>query len=274
MSKFTLCAFADEASSELNGQIEALRENGITHLEIRGVDCKNVSEISVAEAREIRRKLDDAGIKVHAIGSPTGKMDIEGDFPANMESFKHMLELADILGAPYYRLFSFYGVDSNIKRDIALEYLERMLECSGNSGITLCHENEKGIYGEKAAECLFIHQSLPKLKAVFDPANFIQVGQNTLEAWDLLSAHVEYMHIKDATADGKIVPAGKGEGRITELAARYGEMGGRVLTLEPHLAVFEGLAELEREQESKSDYMYHSNREAFDAAVEALKEII
>ncbi len=109
---------------------------------------------------------------------------------------------------------------------------------------------------------------------MFDPANFIQVKQDTLEAWDLLSAHVEYMHIKDAMSDGKIVPTGRGEGRIRELIAGYGKTGGRILTLEPHLAVFEGLAELEREHESQSDYTYHSNREAFDAAVAALREII
>ena len=32
-----LCAFADEASEKLGGQIDALRRNGISLLEIRGV---------------------------------------------------------------------------------------------------------------------------------------------------------------------------------------------------------------------------------------------
>ena len=39
-----LCAFADEASPWIEGQIAALKRNGISLLEIRGVDEKNISE--------------------------------------------------------------------------------------------------------------------------------------------------------------------------------------------------------------------------------------
>ena len=41
-----LCAFADEASVSLDGQIEALKRNNISLLEIRGVDGENIKEIS------------------------------------------------------------------------------------------------------------------------------------------------------------------------------------------------------------------------------------
>lgn len=95
-----------------------------------------------------------------------------------------------------------------------MERLERFLEASAGSGVTLCHENEKGIYGDTAARCADIHQTLPAFKAVFDPANFIQCGQDTAEAWERLSPYVEYLHIKDALSDGTVVPAGKGIGRI------------------------------------------------------------
>ena len=44
--KFRLAAFADEADSRLDGQISAMRENGVEYLEIRGVDGKNVSDIT------------------------------------------------------------------------------------------------------------------------------------------------------------------------------------------------------------------------------------
>ena len=37
MAEFYLSAFADEASIELDGQIAALKRNGITHIELRNV---------------------------------------------------------------------------------------------------------------------------------------------------------------------------------------------------------------------------------------------
>ena len=59
-----LCAFADEASPSLAGQIAALRRNDIPYLEIRGVNGKNIKDISVTEAKEIKNELDAAGISV------------------------------------------------------------------------------------------------------------------------------------------------------------------------------------------------------------------
>lgn len=38
-----------------------MRRNGLNGLEIRGVDGENVSAISLEKAKEVRRKLDDAG---------------------------------------------------------------------------------------------------------------------------------------------------------------------------------------------------------------------
>ena len=48
-----LCAFADEASVDLQGQIEALKRNKISLLEIRGVDGQNIKEISYDKIKEI-----------------------------------------------------------------------------------------------------------------------------------------------------------------------------------------------------------------------------
>ena len=92
-----------------------------------------------------------------------------------------------------------------------------------------------------------------------------------MEAWKKLEPYVEYMHIKDALADGSVVPAGKGIGNLPYLLEKY---KGSVLTLEPHLSVFDGLAKLEAEEKSKIKYSYPSSGVAFDAAVNALKELM
>lgn len=271
--KFRLAAFADEADSCLNGQISAMTENGVDYLEIRGVDGENISDITTDKARDIRARLDAAGISVWSLGSPFGKIGITEDFEPHLEKFKHGLELADILGAGHIRIFSFYVPHDNTEdySDEVMRRLEKMLTAAKGSGITLCHENEKGIYGDNAERCAEIHKTLPELRAVFDPANFVQCGQETKSAWDLLSSYVEYLHIKDALADGSVVPAGKGIGNIPYILQKY---RGEVLTVEPHLSVFNGLDKLERGEAVERKYCYPDSHTAFGAAVNALKEVM
>ena len=274
MMKRKLAAFADEADKNLDGQIEAMRANGIPYLEIRGVDGENISKITLAKAREVKEKLSANGISVWSIGSPYGKMKITDDFSGHLDSFKHGLELADILDAKHMRIFSFY-VPANAAEtyaDTVTEYLDAFRSAAKGSGVLLCHENEKGIYGDVADRCAKIHSAFPDIKAVFDPANFVQCGQDTKEAWEKLGRYVEYMHIKDSLADGTIVPAGKGMGNLPWLLGRY---GGEVLTLEPHLSVFKGLEALEGGEKTKIDaFRYPTARAAFDAAVAALRTIM
>jgi len=270
--RFKLAAFADEADGRIDGQIKAMTENGIDLLEIRGVDGENISDISKEKAKEVRRKLDASGMGVWSVGSPYGKIGITEDFSAHLDRFKAGLELADILDAGHMRIFSFYvpSDDAERYRDEVMSRLEKLILAAKDSGVILCHENEKGIYGDMAKRCLDIHRTFPQLKAVFDPANFVQCGQDTIEAWEMLSPYVEYMHIKDALADGSVVPSGKGEGNIPYLLERY---KGDVLTLEPHLSVFDGFDKLEGEEKTRMGYCYPTSRAAFDAAVNSLKEI-
>ncbi len=270
---FKLAAFADEADCRISEQIKAMMENGIAYLEIRGVDGENISDITNEKAKEVCKQLEDVGLVVWSLGSPYGKIGINDDFATHLDKFKHGLELADILGAKNIRMFSFYvsSGDKEKYKDKVMERLEQFILAAKGSGITLCHENEKGIYGDMAVRCEEIHKTFPQLKAVFDPANFIQCGQNTVEAWKMLATYVEYMHIKDAMADGSVVPAGKGIGNIPYLLRNY---KGTVLTIEPHLSVFDGFDKLEGEEKTKMGYCYPTSRAAFDAAVNALKEII
>ena len=124
--------------------------------------------------------------------------------------------------------------------------------------------------------CLELYQAIPALKGIFDPANFVQCGVDTLKAWELLQEYIYYMHIKDAKADGMIVPAGNGIGNIRELAKRYIARGGKHFTMEPHLMEFDGLKGLERENEQSviSAFCFKDNNEAFDAGCLAFKKLI
>ena len=268
-----LCAFADEAGNSLDEQISALKENNIPYLELRGVDGKNVADLTDAEAKSI---LDDACLRIWSLGSPAGKTKITDDFSFEEERFKRLLNVADITQAKCIRLFSFYETNGDAAYfDEVCRRLNRFLELAKGHSVILCHENEKGIFGDTAERCLRLHRALPQLGCVYDPANFLQCGENTLRAWDLLEPYLTYMHIKDCAADGSIVPPGDGEGHIAQLAAKYAKRGGGVMTMEPHLADFVGLEGLEQEGDKSAvgGRSFGSNREAFDYAVAALRRI-
>jgi sugar phosphate isomerase/epimerase len=276
MSKISVFAFADEACPKIDGQIEAMLRNGLDGLEIRGVDGANISEITVEKAREVRKKLDAAGLCVFSVGSPIGKIGIADDFGQHLDKFKHTLQLADVLGAKNMRLFSFYvDGDAMQYKDEVLERLNKLVGAAAGSGVTLCHENEKGIFGDIPERCDIIHKSIPSIKAVFDPANFVQCGVNTLTAYEMLKKHVEYMHIKDATENGSVVPAGHGIGNVKAIVGDLIASGMTRFTLEPHLTVFDGLAALEREGEKSNvgAFTYPDADTAFDAAVTAFDKI-
>ncbi len=277
MSIFKLCAFADEADSAISGQIKALHENDIELLEIRGVDGKNITELSIDEMKDLRKRLDDEGIKIWSIGSPIGKIEMEDDFEKHLEVFRHTLELADIAGAERMRIFSFFmkAEDAPKYKNEVIDRLGKFLDIAKGSGVLLCHENEKDIYGDIPERCVDIHKALPELPAIFDPANFVQCGADTIKAWELLAPYINYMHMKDATENKMVAPAGKGIGNIPELLEKYAKLGGGVITLEPHLYEFLGLSALEREgAKSVIGKGYETRREAFDAGVSALKDLI
>lgn len=277
MVNYKLCAFADEADKALAGQIRAMQENGIEYLEMRGVNGINVAKLTTAEAKAAAAELKAGGIKVWSLGSPAGKTPITDPFDFEKEQFKRLLETADITGAHAIRLFSFYGTDGKAEyRDEVMERLSRFVELAKGSGVVLCHENEKGIYGDNAARCLEIHKAVPELKGVFDPANFVQCKQDTVEAWDMLEPYIYYGHIKDANNEGKVVPPGKGEGNLPVYLKRFFAKGCEVLTLEPHLTKFVGLGALENGDvpQSVADWSFKSNREAFDFATVTLKKML
>ena len=282
MKKPQIYAFADEASPMIDRQIIAMQRNGLQGLEIRSVDGTNVSSITLDKAHEVREKLDAAGLSVWSIGSPIGKIDIEkDDFDAHMETLRHTIEVAKILGAENIRMFSFYipqGKNPADYREEVLRRLHVMADAAEGTGVTLCHENEKGIYGDMADRCLEILEAEPRIAGVFDPANFVQCGQDTWEAWKLLGNKIKYMHIKDALfADSSVVPAGKGDGQVEKILKQFLANGGECLTVEPHLTVFDALKTLEREGEKSrvgGAYTYPSSDAAFDAACQALRELL
>lgn len=276
MNKLILSAFADEYADDLKEQCEALNGFGIGNIELRGVNGKNVSVLTSSEVKEAKKILDDYGIKVSSIGSPLGKIDIDGDLGEHLETAKRVYETANILGAKNVRIFSFYFKNAPFDKSKIYAGLEKLVDLSDDTGLTLCHENEALIYGESPEKCLEIAEYFGgRVKCVFDMGNFVLDGYEPMAAYKLLLDHIEYFHIKDALFAGAIVPAGKGEAKIKEILDDYRENGRKdtFITLEPHLQTFSGLNALVGKS-FDNPYKYDNQKAAFTDAVEKLKDLL
>jgi sugar phosphate isomerase/epimerase len=240
-----LAAFADEISPELDEQIKACRENTVTHFELRGVYGKNVLDFDKPLRAEIKTKLAANGLGVISIGSPIGKIKITDPWEPHFERFKIAVELAEYFGAPFIRIFSYYPPEKGEPfgpklREEVIRRMRAKVEYIKNHNVTLLHENEKEIFGEKGPACIDLMHTIesPKFRSAFDFANFVQGGQKPLECWPALKPYSVHIHIKDAhMADGKVVPAGLGDGDLEPILVdlhRSGYTG--FLSLEPHLA--------------------------------------
>ena len=275
---YTLSGFADEIDSDLHRQLAVVGRLGIGAIELRGAYGKSVVSNTLDEAAELKKKLDAAGIRVSAIGSPIGKIGITDEFEPHFEVFRHTVELAKLFETPYIRIFSFYLQNQapEAAREEVLARLLRLREYAKDQGVVLLHENEKGIYGDNAQRCLDLMEQLygDNFKCTFDFANFVQCGQVTYpDAFDILKPYIVYMHIKDALLNGEVVPAGYGVGHVEEILQELGKSGYKgFVSLEPHLGSFKGLENLEID-----DHMLKlegSTPEKFTIAYESLKKII
>ncbi len=251
-----ISGFADEISSDFDVQLKTVTELGMKYISLRSADGTGIADYTVEEVRErLMPRLDAAGVKVSSIGSPIGKVGIadEEGFEKQLVRLDELCQIAQLLDCRYIRMFSFFmpeGKDPADYRDAVIEKLKRFLAVAKKYDVVLMHENEKDIYGDTAARCLDLMESIsdPQFQSAFDFANFVQCGEDTEACWDQLHEYVTYIHIKDAVSDDKEnVVCGTGEGKIKEILDRAINQEGYegFLTLEPHLVLFDSLASLE-----------------------------
>jgi len=264
----TLTGFADEISPDLEVQLDVLEQEGIRHLEFRGVWGKNVLKLSDEELARVKERLDERGFKVSSIGSPIGKIRITDDFTPHLEDFRKAVRVAKQFEAPFIRIFSFFVEEGKAEayREEVIGRLRRLTEIAGEEGVTLLHENEKHIYGDNGERCLDLLSSIasPRLLAAFDPANYVQCSVRPMsDAYPLVEKYIGYIHVKDAVmGSGKVVPAGQGDGELRGLIAALKEKNYQgFMSLEPHLKAAE-------------TFQGFSGPELFVVAVRALKELL
>ena len=266
---WTLTGFADEISPELEVQLETLAQESMGYMELRSVWNTNVLDLTDDELDRVKSATEEHGIRISSIGSPIGKVPVTEPFGPHLERFGRALYAADVMGAPYIRVFSFFIPEGQEPGDYRDEVIDRMGIMAGEAEgyrVTLLHENEKDIYGDVPSRCLDLLAGVgsPALRAAWDPANFVQCGVRPYkEGYASLRPYVEYVHVKDAlSGSDKVVPAGEGDGQLPETLSALRASGfDGFFSLEPHLA-------------SAGTFAGFSGPELFRKAAGAFKELL
>jgi sugar phosphate isomerase/epimerase len=239
-----LSGFGDEIDPDPAIQASVLLALGASHIEVRSAWGTNVSELAPSRVAELKDILDAKGLKVSAVASPIGKVDISLPVEHELDRLRQIISVAKGLDTTYIRIFSFYRGEGQSAGDIRDDVLARMRALAAlaeESGVVLLHENEKDIYGDTPQRVLDIMESVnsPALRVAWDNANFVQVGVKPYtDGYAMLRPYLEYFQVKDAlSTTGAVVPSGEGDGELdATIAALKADGYSGFASLEPHLA--------------------------------------
>ena len=243
-----LSGFGDEIDADPIVQVAVLQALGANHIEVRSAWDTNVVEMSQAQLADLAALFTAKGIRVSAIASPIGKVDVGLPVEHEVERLGRAISAAETLGTSYIRIFSFhYGSrDVETVRGDVMTRMRALAKIAEEAGVILLHENEKDIFGDIPSRVLDIIETVnsPALRVAWDAANFVQVGVRPFDdAYPLLRPHLEYLQVKDASfADSTVRPAGEGDGQLQPTINALRDSGySGFASLEPHLTGAFGL---------------------------------
>lgn len=279
--KWILSAFADEAGSTTEEQIAALQRAGLQHVDVRGLEGFNVSELPLDVAQIAAQKFADAGITVGMFGSPLGKIDINEDFEADLAKLRHIAKLAPVFNCNGVRVFSYFNKSERPHSEWQAESLRRLSALKDeakNLGLVLYHENERHIYGDLCADVLAIARELrdgETFRLIFDFDNYNQSGEDVWQNWQQLKDVTDAFHLKDSTKENQHVPIGQGAGYAREIftdALKNGWSG--PLALEPHLTHSDAVMATGPSGQANQEFKDMSPADCFHVAAEEAKKLL
>lgn len=237
---------SDEASQYLERQLAAHRELGWTHIELRNIDGKNLTDADDAAFARIADAVEASGIQVCCFASQLANWSrpITSDFAVDREELARAIPRMQRLGTKFIRGMSYPndGLSHDAWRDEAVRRMRELTKMAEDGGVILVHENCNGWGGESPENTLELLERVdsPALKLVYDTGNPFMHRQDALAYLQAVIDHVIHVHIKDGYLDGdKHVFTYPDEGScqvgacIRTLLA-HGYDGG--YSIEPHLA--------------------------------------
>ena len=218
---------------------------GASYIEVRSAWGTNVSELTPEQVAELKEILDAKGLKVSAVASPIGKVDVSLPVEHEVERLRQIISVAKGLDTKYIRIFSFYRGEAQTPEEIRDDVLTRMRALAARSrrapASCFCTKTKRTSTAIRPQRVLDIMESVnsPALRVAWDNANFVQVGVKPYtDGYAMLRPYLEYFQVKDAImATGEVVPSGEGDGELdATIAALKADGYAGFASLEPHLA--------------------------------------
>jgi sugar phosphate isomerase/epimerase len=259
-----LTGFADEASPGMEGQIRATRELGWNCIEARGVEGKNIHDISDEAFDRVCGLLAGSGVKINCFGSAIANWSksILDPFDITLREISRAIPRMRRLDTRLIRVMSYAVLKDRGPEDQEekerFRRLREMQKRFADAGIQPVHENCMNYGGMGWTYSLRLLENVPGMKLVFDTGNppgsidytrpEPRPMQSSWEFYSHVREHVAYVHIKDAvmldpepgTRDARARYTFPGEGagdvrRIFKDLIARGYDGG--ISIEPHMAV-------------------------------------
>ena len=259
---------------------------GLKWVEIRSVDLDGkrtyvYRAVTPAQAAEMKRQMDDAGVKLSVLDTAVYKIPLpgttpvskdpndlhppQGEYEKQLEDLKRGAELAHILGTDRLRIFTFARVaDPASVYQRVVDELGKALAVAKQQDVVLLMENEFSTNVATGVETgqLFRTITDKRLMLNWDPGNCYEAGEQPFpKGWDEFDhSRIGHVHLKDG-ADKKWKPIGGGEidfvGQFKALKAMK----------------YSGTLSLETHYRNAQHDLYTSSVESMDGLVHVLKEV-
>jgi sugar phosphate isomerase/epimerase len=201
----------------LDHVLELAKHNNFTGLELRTADDEFTHVgLTAAERRDLRTRIEDAGLEILAVNSYVKLCAVEE------QPLEAHLELAADLGARGVRVFpgddpDFTGASPSPGE---IRALDRVTSASKDSRILLETHDSHSAGAKMAALCQLLDAEAPghNAKVIWDSAHTWSHGETPAEAFELLKPWIDFIQIKDEDpVSYQPVPIGTGGYPITEL---------------------------------------------------------
>ena len=254
-----ISGFTDEVSDDLDVQINALKELGWNHIDLRTVDGKNVSTLNDEEFARVHRKLEENGITIACFGSTVANWgrEVNSDLERDLEELRTSIRHMQTAGVKYIRIMSYKVSEpeplGTPMEEQVISSIRQIAEIAEDNGVVCLHENCQTWGGQSHEHSLRLLEAVdsPALRLVYDTGNPVSMKdvrgidpyyyQDSYLFFEQVREFVDYIHIKDAVVENDepryVFPA-EGGGRVREILKSLAEeRPGLPISIEPHVAV-------------------------------------
>jgi len=241
---FTLSAFADEVSPDLDTQVATLSRLQVPGLDLRSVNGVNVLDLTFDQLQEVHDKCAEKGLHIQAIGSPVNKVafDVLNE-ATEYDKLHKAIRAAHHVNVKRIRIFTPMVPDDRLDElaEKVIAWMTAQKRLAMDEGVVLLHENDDRYWGAHPKNAKRLMEAIggENFRFAYDFANTVLQGYRTMADWfPWIVPYIDTLHIKDANqAEHKILPAGEGEGEIGVFLKTIVDGGWTgPLTIEPHLS--------------------------------------